>query len=183
MILRLGKITQWVNLQNFMVIQYRNLKKIRFPVYELSSGNWEKLDGLLFLDGKIVDDKNMTGDTLGIRRIQTPHTNLFKLKNQIDTVRGILKSNNKYFIDSYGMPFIYEKTEFCKLKYYRIKDIKPKDTCSLLKLDGVKNLFVYQGLLLQIPSTQEFYIMELGRGFYMIIQKLNLKIQEGRYET
>jgi hypothetical protein len=143
-----------------MVIQYRNLQKIRFPVYELSSGNWEKLDGLLFLDGKIVDDKNMTGDTLGIRRIQTPHTNLFKLKNQIDTVRGILKSNNKYFIDSYGMPFIYEKTEFCKLKYYRIKDIKPKDTCSLLKLDGVKNLFVIP----RPPPTDTQYAGVLHNG-------------------
>ena len=45
-------------------------------------------------------------------------------------------------IDTNGIPFIYEKTEFCKLKYYKIKSIVQKDTASLLKLDGVKNSFV-----------------------------------------
>ena len=47
----------------------------------------------------------------------------------------------------------------------------------------LKNLLLYQGLHPQKYSTQEFCIMEPGLGFYMIIQKLNLKIQEGKYET
>ena len=125
-----------------MVIRYKNIGKVQFPVYELPSGNWNRQDGLLFLDGKIVDDKNMPGDTIGIRRIQTPHKNLMKLNRQLDSIRGILKSNSKHFIDSYGVPFIYEKSEFSALKYYRIKKISKKDTASLIWLDGVKNCFV-----------------------------------------
>lgn len=125
-----------------MVIQYKTINKIKFPVYELPNGNWERKDGLLFIDSEIVDDKNQVGDTIGMRRIQTPHSNILSLKHQIDTFRGIVKSNNKYFIDTNGMPFIYEKTEFCKLKYYKIKNILQKDTCSLLKLDKLKNHFV-----------------------------------------
>lgn len=124
-----------------MVIQYKSINKIRFPVYELPSGNWDRRDGLLFLDNQIVDDTNQQGDSLGVRRLKTPHKNLLPLKCQIDTFRGIVKSNHKYFIDSYGFVFIYEKTEFCRLKYYRIKDVVPKETCSLLKLHGVKNHF------------------------------------------
>jgi len=124
-----------------MVIQYKSINKIKFPVYELPNGNWERLDGLLFLDGQVVDDINQRGDTLGQRRLQTPHKNLMPLKNQIDTFRGILKSNHKYFIDTNGFAFIYEKTEFCKLKYYRIRDVVPRGTCSLLKLEGLKNSF------------------------------------------
>ena len=58
-----------------MVISYSNILKVRFPVYQLGSGNWERQDGLLFIEGNIVDDKNMPGDTLGIRRLQTPHKN------------------------------------------------------------------------------------------------------------
>ncbi len=125
-----------------MVIQYKNVNKLRFPVYILPSGNWERQDGLLFLDGAIVDDKNMRGDTLGLRRLQTPHKNLYALKHQVDDFRGVIKSNEKHFIDTNGIPFIYEKTEFCKLKYYRIKSIVQKDTVSLLKLHGVKQPFV-----------------------------------------
>lgn len=125
-----------------MVIQYKNINKIKFPVYILPSGNWSRQDGLLFLDEKIVDDRNMSGDSLGIRRLQTSHKNILPLKHQIDNFRGMIKSKEKHFIDTNGIPFIYEKTEFCKLKYYRIKSIVQKDTLSLLRLDGVKQPFV-----------------------------------------
>lgn len=125
-----------------MVIQYSSANRIRFPVYELDSGNWERQDGILFLEDKILDDKNMQGDTLGVRRMQTPHKNLSPLKKQVDTLRGVLKSDKKHFIDSNGFPFIYEKTKFSKLKYYRIKRVIQKDVCSLLCLDGVKQKFV-----------------------------------------
>ena len=84
----------------------------------------------------------MGGDTLGIRRLQSPHKNLHPLKQQVDNFRGVLKSKEKNFIDTNGTPFIYEKTQFCKLKYYRIKSVVQKDTCSLLKLEGVKQPFV-----------------------------------------
>ena len=125
-----------------MVIQYKNVNKLRFPVYILPSGNWDRQDGLLFLDGQIVDDRNMTGDTLGLRRLQTPHKSLYSLRQQVEDFRGVIKSNEKHFIDTNGIPFIYEKTEFCKLKYYRIKSIVQKDTVSLLKLHGVRQPFV-----------------------------------------
>jgi hypothetical protein len=125
-----------------MVIQYKSLNKIKFPVYILPSGNWERQDGLLFLDGTIVDDRNMSGDTLGIRRVQTPHRNLYPLKYQVDNFRGMIKSKEKHFIDTNGIPFIYEKSEFCKLKYYKIKDVVQKENLSLLKLYGVKQPFV-----------------------------------------
>ena len=166
-----------------MVIQYRSINKIKFPVYELPNGNWERKDGLLFIDSEIVDDKNQTGDTLGMRRIQTPHSNILSLKHQIDTFTGIVKSNNKYFIDTNGIPFIYEKTEFCKLKYYKIKNILQKDTCSLLKLDKLKNYFV-------IPRPPHIDMKYAGvlhykdfLGYYMIIQKKSPKIVDEKYES
>ena len=96
-----------------MVIQYKSINKVRFPVYSMPSSNWNRQDGLLFLDGQIVDDRNMSGDSLGIRRLQTPHKNLFPLRYQIDNFRGLLKANKNTFIDTHGIPFIYEKTEFC----------------------------------------------------------------------
>lgn len=125
-----------------MVVTFKSLNKIKFPVYPLDSGNWQRLDGLLFLDGKIVDDRNMSGDSLGVRRLQTPHKNLYNLKHQVDHFRGMLKSDKKHFIDTNGTPFIYEKTEFCRLVYYRIKKVVKKEDCCLLYLYGVKNPFI-----------------------------------------
>ena len=52
-----------------------NLNEIRWPIYVLHSDEVEIRDGLLFCDTQIVDDKNMKGDSLGLRRLQTPHKN------------------------------------------------------------------------------------------------------------
>lgn len=124
-----------------MVIQYRHIRNVSFPVYQLSSDNWYSQDGLLFLDGIILDDNNMSGNTLGIRRLQSPQQNLFRLDKQIDDFRALLRCSGNYFIDTKGRCFIYEKTKFCKLRYYKIKSVNKKSTACLLKLSGVKTEF------------------------------------------
>ena len=80
-----------------MIITYRDIEKITFPVFNLPNGNWQLLDGLLFLDDLILDDKNMQGNNLGIRRIQTPHENLFILKKSLNSHIGIIKYGKRYF--------------------------------------------------------------------------------------
>lgn len=121
-----------------MVISFRSLKKIEFPVYPLPSSNWDIQDGLLFLDGQLLDDKNMQGDTLGLRRLRTPHRELLPLKKQLDTITAMVKQKNNCFIDSLGRTFIYEKTIMCKLEYFKITKVERKDTASLLWVQGVK---------------------------------------------
>ncbi len=125
-----------------MALTYSKLNKIKFPIYEMPSSNWSKSDGLLFLEGQIVDDKNQDGDTIGIRRLQTEHKNLFPLKKQYDNFSGLIKNSKKSFIDTNGTPFTYEKTQWCQLKYYRIKSVSRKDSFSLIYLEGVKFPFV-----------------------------------------
>jgi hypothetical protein len=68
-----------------VLITYRDIEEVSFPVFNLPNGNWQLLDGLLFLDDLILDDKNMRGDTLGKRRLQTPHETLFSLKKSLDS--------------------------------------------------------------------------------------------------
>lgn len=120
-----------------MVISFRSIKKIEFPVYKLFSSDWELADGLLFVEGKLADDKNMPGRTIGVRRVQTPFKELLPLKHQIDTLAGIIKQSTPYFIDSLGRPFIYEKTQSCTLKYYKISKIEKKDVASVLWVKGI----------------------------------------------
>lgn len=120
------------------VITYRAAKNIKFPVYKLPSSNWHLQDGLLYLDGQLLDDRNMPGETLGIRRMQTPfYKNLLVLRKKLDTLIGIIKQDGNCFVDSLGRTFIYEKTLVCKLIYYKIRKIEKKDTASLLWVKGV----------------------------------------------
>jgi len=119
-----------------MIITYKNTDKIQFPVFLLDSGNWDSIDGMLFLDNEVLDDKNQIGDTLGARRMQTSHKNLHVLKRMIMSHNGILKQSTKYFIDNKGMPFIYEKTKFAKLQYLKIKEVQLKDTATLIRVKG-----------------------------------------------
>lgn len=120
-----------------MVITYKTLSKVTFPIYILPSNNWYERDGLLYIDRRIVDDRNMSGDTLGIRRIQTPHKNLMPIRGSLGSITGILKQTSKTFIDSKGIPFIYEKTRTCSLRYYKIKKVEQKTTASVLWLKGI----------------------------------------------
>jgi hypothetical protein len=125
-----------------VLITYRDIEEVSFPVFNLPNGNWQLLDGLLFLDDLILDDKNMQGDTLGKRRLQTPHETLFSLKKSLDSHVGIIKSRDKHFIDSKGMPFIYEKSKMCPIKYHSIRKVERKEVASLLHLNGVKKKFI-----------------------------------------
>ena len=123
-----------------MIITYKKLKNIQFPVYLLPHENWSFSDGLMFLEGKVVDDRNQEADTIGRRRLFTPH-DIFPLKNSVDSIQGLLKQTVKTFIDTSGRPFIYEKTKRCDLKYFNIKKKELRDTYTLLWLHGVNTPF------------------------------------------
>lgn len=120
-----------------MIVTYQNLHKIRFPIYRLPNSNWDFKDGLTFIDNRIVDDRNMPGDTIGFRRLQTPFRDLQPLKGAINDFSGLLKQTTKYFIDTNGVPFIYQKTKFCKIRYHRIKRIDKKEVASLLWIHNI----------------------------------------------
>lgn len=119
-----------------MVIGFRSIPKITFPVFLLDSENWEEYDGILFLDNKVLDDRNQDGKTLGARRMQTPHKNLQELKYMVEYPNGLLKQRTKYFIDNSGRPFIYEKTTMLPLKYLKISKVELKDSATLIRVKG-----------------------------------------------
>ena len=131
-----------------MVITYKHLNKIKFPVYGLDSDNWYTSDGLLFLDNQVLDDKNMPGDSLGKRRLQTSDPRLRKLTRQIESIQGIIKQKKLFFIDSNGVPFIYEKTLMCPLRYKKIKKVSKHTTHALIWIEGTPAPF-------QVPRPPE----------------------------
>ena len=106
-----------------MVITFRDFTKITFPAFLMDSSNWEISDGLFFCEGKLVDDYNQMGTTIGARRMQTPFKDKYELKKAVSAPNGVMKQNTKYFVDSKGKPFIYEKTKIVPLKYMKIKKV------------------------------------------------------------
>jgi hypothetical protein len=124
-----------------VLVTYKTAPNLVYPVYQLESSNWSLIDGILFLDNRVLDDTNMPGDTLGKRRLQTPFNDLVPLKKAAFSFLGIIKNTNKFFIDNSGMPFIYQKTKVVPLKYYKIKEVQRKESRSLLWLHNINYSF------------------------------------------
>lgn len=124
-----------------MIITYREFQKLQFPLYPLPSDNWFEADGVLFLNDQVLDEKNMPGETLGVRRIQSRRHDILPLKKAITSIPDLIQCKTKFFIDNKGFPFIYQKTYNSRLKSYRIKRIERKDVASLLWLQGCSSPF------------------------------------------
>lgn len=124
-----------------MALTYQNLTNLKFPVYPLRSNNWTILDGVVFVEGLVVDERNMPGKSLGIRRAQSGRRDLYKLRKPIIDFPSMLKSHAPAFIDSKGKVFTYEKTYSSKLITYRIAKVVKKEVASLLYLQGIQTPF------------------------------------------
>ena len=120
-----------------MIVTYKEFPQLQFPLFPLPSSNWFFADGVMFLDGLVVDERNMPGKTLGVRRLQCRRSDLLPLKKAILDIPALLHAKGHTFIDTKGKPFIYQKTLSSKLICYKIKKIERKEVASLLWLHGI----------------------------------------------
>jgi hypothetical protein len=159
-----------------MVITYKNQDTIKYPVYILPSNEWYEKDKIIFLGDAVLDDKNQAGKSLGIRRMQTPFRNLYRIRRMVHDWTGILKSESKHFIDSNGMCFTYVKTLFVQLKYLPIKEVVKKQRNCILKVVGA------QFIIPRPPSSQIKYAGILHHEGYpwALYNYSELKLKTGR---
>ena len=118
-------------------MNFNQISSIEFPVYVLHTDEVEEQDGLLFCDTQIVDDKNMKGKTLGQRRLQTPHKNIYPLRFMIENIRGLVKHRGKFFIDSHGKFFRYIKNMKIDIKYKKVRKVEKKEVATLIWVEGI----------------------------------------------
>ena len=119
---------------------YRNIKtiqKVKFPLYSLPSNNFDSVDGISFIEGQPVDDLNMSGDSIGIRRKQSGRSDFYKLKGPIFDLGALIKSRGNHFISSDGKMFTYEKTGFQIIKCHQIDRFELRNTYSFLYIKGI----------------------------------------------
>ena len=123
-----------------MLYTYRDIPNIKFPVYKLSSDNWHKANGIVYIDNVPVDDRNIESESLGVRRLQTEVSPLYKLRKGTKSIVEML--NFKHFIDNSGRLITYEKTKYQYLKHFLITKVEPKDTASLIWLHNISQPFI-----------------------------------------
>ena len=106
--------------------------EIEFPIFVLHTDNIELIDGILFIDTQILDDTNMSGKTLGLRRLQSPMKGLYELKYMLEDVSELLQHQGKHYIDSVGFFFTKQKTTRVRLRYQKILRVEKKNIVSML---------------------------------------------------
>jgi len=114
-----------------------SLDDIKFPVYVIGTEDVETIDNVVFAEGRVVDDKNMSGKTIGKRRLETDLPNLYPLRYMIKSKVGLVKHRGYIYIDSNGTLFSYKKEKYFLLKYHKIRRVDMKDVASLLWLEGI----------------------------------------------
>jgi hypothetical protein len=97
--------------------------KYKFPVYVVHTDNIDMIDGILWIEDQVLDDKNMSGETLGKRRLQTPMKSLYPLRYMITDTVELIKHRGNFYIDSTGMFFRYYKQKSIPLKYHKIRKV------------------------------------------------------------
>ena len=106
--------------------------RINFPVFSVHTDNVEFIDGILWIDNQVLDDKNMSGNTLGKRRLQSPMKSLYPLKYMLEDEVEMIKHSGKYYIDSNGYFIEKHKTIRVPLKYHKILRVEKKNIVSML---------------------------------------------------
>jgi hypothetical protein len=138
------------------------LPEIVWPVFRLKEEQPHQKDGVVFYyyesikdtdealvhrqSIKIVDDKNIPGATLGIRRMQflDSETKLFPIRTAIYFLADLIKlaKTTTWFIDTTGRVFQYKKSHRAKLQSFKLKKIVP--SCGMgcvVELESKANRF------------------------------------------
>ena len=62
---------------------------------------------------------------------------MYDLKHQIDNFGGLVKHRGRFYVDSNGKFFIYEKSKKADLKYHLIGKVEVKDVATLIWISGI----------------------------------------------
>lgn len=125
-----------------VILSYKLLlRRVLFPVFSIRQDNFYYRDGILFLNDKVIDDRNQPGKTLGTRRLQTPHK-LCTLGASYGEFIDLVKERPPILIDSKGLLFSYQKTKNQKVISYRIKRKEILDTYTRIWIKGINFCFI-----------------------------------------
>jgi len=154
-----------------------DLQNIVYPIYKLPAKPLVD-DGVTFYYGetevegepnkqhlKILDDKNIEGDSLASRRLKLLASSapLFRLSKAIFFLGDLIKeaTSSTYFIDANGMIFNYVKTTTAKLKFHKINKVLQIPTGgAIIEVLGIPNRF--KVINYPTPETKCAGVLHIG---------------------
>lgn len=153
-----------------------NLWQIKFPVYKFSVPNFTREGDLSFVESstgelKLVDDKSMPGDSIGIRRLMHQATygadayKLYNLNKPLFTIAEMIQNPSNEYIDSTGKIFKYTKKEFFHVHTYKLYKYVEFQEGYVLYPKGLHCRF----FLSRAPELHEQYVqvLHMGMGFML----------------
>ena len=69
--------------------------KLKFPVFPVHTDEILLADGILWIENQVLDDTNMKGKTLGIRRLQSPMKSIYPIKYMVSDIPAYVKHQGK----------------------------------------------------------------------------------------
>jgi hypothetical protein len=121
-------------------ITWKNIRNVNFPVYKLGTDDLHYYNGILFAEGKVIDDRNMSYETIGKRRLSIKEE-LYPLRYVAFNYIDLINAGYRHFIDNRGRAFSYRKSKYCTVKSLKVEKIKYKDEYSTVVLKGCSNEF------------------------------------------
>ena len=73
---------------------------LEFPLFVVHTDNVELIDGILWVEDQVLDDTNMKGDTIGIRRLKSPMKSMYPLKYMVNDIQYQINQQGKHYIDN-----------------------------------------------------------------------------------
>lgn len=154
------------------------LQTINWPVFRLGEREPVQTDNIVYYSTeyvedsgtvtyshtlRIVDDKNLSGTTLGRRRLQlkSENKNLFPLRTAAYFLADIVKLTKPttWWIDSSGHVFQYKKSARAKLQTYKLAKVLPATGLGcVLEVEGLVTRFKS----IQRPRPHEQYVVVLN---------------------
>lgn len=159
-----------------------SLTEIVYPVFKIGSERPTQEDGVtlfmrLYEDGvnkyKVVDDKNLPGETLALRRLQLMKEGvpLKSLGTAMFFLGDLIKIAvpRLWLIDSIGNVFQYKKSISTKLQFKKITYVHKISTGgAILEIEGMPNRFK----CMFAPTPNETYAGVLKHGMTYILYGL-----------
>jgi len=106
------------------------LHEIVFPVFKMRQYNkLETIDNIVYVhthwQSYVLDNRNLQGDTIGVRRLKMRDSNIYPFKTIVKNPRDLVVSakTNDTFVDNSGAIFKYQKTKRCDILCFEIKSV------------------------------------------------------------
>lgn len=144
---------------------------MEFPLFKLKPKRNRfdiiQREGMTIINNLIVDNKNLAGSTLGLRRLNIPNKDLYPLREMARTIQDMAHNKNYIYIDNHGALKELTYDKFYPIISRKIKYLKrTKDGVAFIRVQSVPYFLKYHGTISEY-ETPWVNLVSLPRGLFI----------------